>query len=161
MGRKKLSMAEKIRRYVTAHPDAKPRDIASKLEVPVNTVYVVRHAMKKNDITPTEATTAETIPVDMPPITTYDVVHQFNEHYRQAEEAEKHAAVNHPSHYVDGGIDTIDFIEAKLTKEEFIGYLKGNAIKYASRIGKKDEADVDAGKMAWYAVKLRDTLSAD
>jgi hypothetical protein len=67
--------------------------------------------------------------------------------------------VNHPPHYKAGGIETIDFIEAKLTREEFIGYLKGNALKYASRVGKKDDAEVDAGKMAWYAMKLRDMLS--
>lgn len=45
--------------------------------------------------------------------------------------------VKHPSHYCDGGIETIDFIRAKLTKEEFIGYCKGNALKYISRAGKK------------------------
>jgi len=41
--------------------------------------------------------------------------------------------VNHPAHYTVGGIETIDFIKAKLTPEEFIGYLKGNVIKYLSR----------------------------
>lgn len=46
--------------------------------------------------------------------------------------------VNHPSHYCDGGIETIDFIRAKLTKEEFNGYCKGNALKYISRLGKKN-----------------------
>ena len=38
--------------------------------------------------------------------------------------------VNHPAHYKVGGIETIDYIEAKLTPEEFRGYLKGNALKY-------------------------------
>lgn len=48
-------------------------------------------------------------------------------------------AVNHPSHYCDGGIETIDYIRAKLSREEFIGYCKGNALKYISRAGKKAE----------------------
>ena len=48
-------------------------------------------------------------------------------------------AVNHPSHYTDGGIETIDYIRAKLTQEEFNGYCKGNALKYISRCGKKSE----------------------
>ncbi len=46
-------------------------------------------------------------------------------------------AVNHPSHYCDGGIETIDYIRAKMSREEFIGYCKGNALKYISRAGKK------------------------
>ena len=62
--------------------------------------------------------------------------------------------VNHPEHYKVGGIETIDFIEAKLTPEEFKGYLKGNVLKYASRAGHKDNAIEDAGKLAWYANKL-------
>jgi hypothetical protein len=41
--------------------------------------------------------------------------------------------VNSPAHYTQGGIETIDFIHAKLTPEEFAGYCKGNALKYVSR----------------------------
>ena len=62
--------------------------------------------------------------------------------------------VNHPEHYKVGGIETIDFIKAKLTPEEFRGYLKGNVLKYASRAGHKDNAVQDAGKLAWYANRL-------
>lgn len=45
--------------------------------------------------------------------------------------------IHHPSHYCDGGIETIDYIKAKLTLDEFVGYCKGNALKYVSRAGKK------------------------
>lgn len=45
--------------------------------------------------------------------------------------------VRHPSHYTDGGIETIDFIRAKSTPEEFVVYCRLNAIKYLSRAGKK------------------------
>ena len=38
-----------------------------------------------------------------------------------------------PNHYMVGGIETIDFIRAKLTQEEFRGFCKGNVIKYLSR----------------------------
>lgn len=41
--------------------------------------------------------------------------------------------VNQPAHYTVGGIETIDFIRAKLTPEEFRGYCKGNVIKYVTR----------------------------
>jgi hypothetical protein len=58
--------------------------------------------------------------------------------------------VNHPPHYTVGGIETIDYIKAKLTPEEFIGYLKGNVIKYTSRAGKKDDIVQDLEKAQWY-----------
>lgn len=41
--------------------------------------------------------------------------------------------VNHPAHYTAGGIETIDFIRAKLMPDEFVGYCKGNVIKYVTR----------------------------
>jgi len=67
--------------------------------------------------------------------------------------------VNHPAHYTHGGIETIDFIQAKLTPEEFRGYLKGNILKYGSRIGHKDNDMQDAGKLSWYTNKLRSILA--
>ena len=56
-------------------------------------------------------------------------------------------AVNHPSHYTDGGIETIDFIEAKK-----LPYHLGNAVKYISRAGKKDQNKTieDLQKAVWY-----------
>jgi len=73
-----------------------------------------------------------------------------------AEEAPVKASdpINSPAYYKVGGIETIDFIQAKLTPEEFKGYLLGNVLKYASRAGHKDNAVQDAGKLAWYANKL-------
>ena len=60
--------------------------------------------------------------------------------------------VNSPPHYTAGGIETIDYIKAKLSPEGYRGYLQGNLLKYASRIGKKGSDD--AGKAAWYAQRL-------
>ncbi len=60
--------------------------------------------------------------------------------------------VSHPSHYCDGGIETIDFIKAKLTENEFVGFCKGNAVKYISRAGKKnpDKLKEDLAKAVFY-----------
>ena len=44
--------------------------------------------------------------------------------------------VNHPPHYRAGGIETIDFIEAK-----DLNYRLGNVVKYVSRAGKKMNSD--------------------
>lgn len=56
-------------------------------------------------------------------------------------------AVNHPSHYTDGKIEVIDFIEDKN-----LDFCLGNAIKYISRAGKKDPTKEieDLKKAVWY-----------
>ena len=55
--------------------------------------------------------------------------------------------VNHPSHYTDGKIEVIEFIEDKN-----LNYHKGNAIKYICRAGKKDPTKEieDLKKAEWY-----------
>jgi hypothetical protein len=55
--------------------------------------------------------------------------------------------VNQPPHYTDGGVDTIDFIEAK-----GLGYHLGNVVKYISRAGKKgtNKGLEDLRKARWY-----------
>jgi hypothetical protein len=68
--------------------------------------------------------------------------------------------VNSPPHYTVGGIEVIDFIEAKLTIEEFRGYLQGNILKYSSRVGFKGDAAGDVSKLIWYANKLQKTFPA-
>lgn len=62
-------------------------------------------------------------------------------------EIEEFDVVNHPSHYTDGGIETIDFIDAK-----GLSYCLGNAVKYISRAGKKDPSKTieDLQKAVWY-----------
>lgn len=69
--------------------------------------------------------------------------------------------VNSPSHYTDGGIETIDYIRAKLSRAEYIGYLRGNIFKYSSRLGKKDDIAQDAAKLAWYTNELASFLKGD
>lgn len=70
--------------------------------------------------------------------------------------------VNHPDHYKIGGIETIDFIEAKLSPEEFAGYCRGNMLKYITRAGHKDDAGQDMRKALWYGerwLRARDARS--
>lgn len=58
-----------------------------------------------------------------------------------------------PDHYKLGGIETYDFIAAKLSKEELKGYLKGNILKYITRESEKNGLE-DIKKMQWYVNKL-------
>jgi hypothetical protein len=58
------------------------------------------------------------------------------------------------SHYKDMPVQPWVIMEHVLTREEFIGYLKGNIIKYSLRQGKKDEYDI--GKLEHYMQKLKE-----
>jgi hypothetical protein len=59
------------------------------------------------------------------------------------------------NHYKDMPIQPWVLMEAILTKEEFIGFLKGNIIKYSLRAGRKVGSD-DAGKASHYIMKLKE-----
>jgi hypothetical protein len=53
--------------------------------------------------------------------------------------------VNHPPHYKVGGIETIDFIEAKQ-----LDYHLGNVVKYISRADHKGSKLENLKKAQWY-----------
>jgi len=59
------------------------------------------------------------------------------------------------THYKDMPMQPWEVMELVLTRAEFVGFLKGNIIKYSMRAGKKPDSD-DAGKAAHYAQKLRE-----
>jgi hypothetical protein len=62
--------------------------------------------------------------------------------------------VNHPAHYKVGGIETIDFIEAKK-----LGYNLGNVVKYVTRAGHKGNIKEDLEKARWYLNRELENLS--
>jgi len=53
------------------------------------------------------------------------------------------------------GTQAIDVIEAALTKNEFIGFLKGNALKYQLRLGKKDDMSREFEKIEFYTKEIK------
>ncbi len=53
-------------------------------------------------------------------------------------------------HY-EGEVQPIELMQAQMTKEAFIGFLRGNIIKYAARLGKKDAPEKEAKKIQTYA----------
>lgn len=126
---KKQSKTAKIRTLLEKGMTIK--QIAARLKVSPSSVYQVRWRDAREE--PVEAEPEEAAPavvVDM---------------------------VNHPPHYMVGGIETIDFMQAKLSREEFAGYLKGNVIKYLTRASHKGGAE-DIAKAAWYAAKLKEVV---
>ena len=53
------------------------------------------------------------------------------------------------NHY-DGEVQPIELMQAQMTKEAFMGFLRGNIIKYAARLGKKDAPEKEAKKIQTY-----------
>lgn len=80
----------------------------------------------------------------------------------QNSDKEKPDMVNHPKHYTSGtlGIEVINTMEMCNTKEEFIGYLRCNALKYISRFENKNGLE-DVKKCAWYVKKYLDVQGLD
>ncbi len=64
-------------------------------------------------------------------------------------------------YYGVGGIDTIDIIKSKLTKDEYCGFLRGNILKYLCRAGYKSGSTAanDYAKAAYYSNILSKSYS--
>jgi hypothetical protein len=60
-------------------------------------------------------------------------------------DVEQSDAINHPPHYNTGGIEVIDFIEAKS-----LSYHLGNVIKYIARADHKGDRLENLKKAKWY-----------
>lgn len=68
----------------------------------------------------------------------------------------KDDAIN-PSHYRVKGIpEAIHLMTQLMTKEQIEGFLWGNIIKYSYRYGRKGDKKETAGKIEWYAQKLKE-----
>ena len=67
--------------------------------------------------------------------------------------------INKPEHYNQGDIGCIDAIEAMLEHDEFVGYLRGNSLKYRWRFKYKNGIE-DLKKAEWYEKKLLKVLLA-
>ncbi len=119
---------------MTNHPDATTEQIASKFNITKQYVYVMRHKIRKSakTLVPKTALT----PIVKPAI----VEKHFGIDIDKA-----HDPVNQPAHYKVGGIETIDFIEAK-----GLNYNLGNAVKYITRADHKGSKAQDLAKAIWY-----------
>jgi hypothetical protein len=68
--------------------------------------------------------------------------------------------VDNPKHYqlFADGTQSIDVIRDVLTLEEFMGFCKGNVLKYRLRAGKKDALHQDIAKADTYAKMLAEAI---
>lgn len=68
-------------------------------------------------------------------------------------------AIN-PDHYKGQGVECIDAIKASMSCDEFLGYLRGNVMKYTWRMRQKGDPAENARKAAWYLDRLTKELEA-
>jgi hypothetical protein len=99
------------------------------------------------------------VPTATPVADTWNYVYddnEPNEHPVFSEEAmaKSYDAVNRPEHYNNGGMECIDAIQGMLTHDEYIGYLRGNALKYNWRCRYKGKPIEDLRKARWYEERL-------
>ena len=124
-------------KFSTVHPHAKIREIAEKFGVTTKQIYMARynHGVT-NKPTTTKAKKVVQKWTQASP-TTCDQPIGVN-HIKQD-------MVNHPPHYKAGGIETIDFIEAK-----GLNYNLGNVVKYITRADLKGDRKENLEKALWY-----------
>lgn len=145
MAKHKSSKSSKIRAYFEAHPNATPAQVAKALKINVQYVYVVRSLLKKETKEGVNIDSAHDGTSLIAVMTSDKSVADMTPPAPPAPDV-----VNHPPHYKDGGIETIDYIEAKR-----LGYHLGNVVKYISRAGKKGTANglEDLRKAQWYLAR--------
>jgi len=69
--------------------------------------------------------------------------------------------VHHPEHYTQGEIECCQALHAMLGDVGYLGYCRGNAVKYLWRCMYKDSTSTDLRKARWYAeeaIKVADRL---
>ena len=128
----KNSMATKVRKHMIKHPNATVAQIMEATGAHKQQVYNIRWAANKKKANKPDIIKAH-----------YGVIKKITE--TLVAPTPKPDNVNHPAHYKVGGIETIDFIEAK-----GLGYNLGNVVKYITRADHKGNTMEDLLKARWY-----------
>jgi hypothetical protein len=150
---------KKVIAYLQANPSAKPAEVAKKFKISPSYVYILRgeaNLAKKNAIadkqyelhfsTSNKPLTKSSIKEEVMSLSVADRIRLLRDTDRlRLMNSPSSDNVNHPAHYRVGGIETIDFVEAKS-----LGYNLGNVIKYVSRADHKGSRDEDLKKALWY-----------
>lgn len=140
--RTKLNNGVKVMRYIQKNPNAKAKEVSKATGVSIQGVYQAVHLHKKkaqgNWKLTAVSTSNKSVFEHQKPSTL--VPNRIASMALYAEDK-----VNHPSHYKIGGIETIDFIEAKS-----LGYNLGNVVKYITRADHKGNKLEDLKKAQWY-----------
>lgn len=159
MTKRKLTSVETVRRYYAKFPDAKHAEVASATGIDIKHLYVIKNKLKTSGRLPTipavplTTLTTNTSLIASLPTHRGKILMQAPE--RMMEVSKKvfkvsatPDSINHPAHYTAGGIETIDFIEAKK-----LNYNLGNVVKYLTRADHKGSKLEDLRKAQWYLTR--------
>ena len=173
MATNKTSITERVRAYQKMHPNATTAQVAKACKTTVKYVYGIRYSDKRggaNVKTPKQqwkmvhmSTSKESaLPFKeeaeriyeltkgrqrMHPVTG-KLLMQGSERFNKESVIQEDTPadnVNHPAHYKVGGVEVIDFIEAKK-----LNYHLGNVVKYIARADEKGNREEDLLKARWY-----------
>ena len=167
---KKLSKTAQITAFIKSNPTTATSVIATKFGVKSGYVSSLKWKLKKegvdipaskkskffHTVMTSNASILKHIAPDIPvyedsvthitPGRLAEIAYEISKGHPSIMEIEPPAdPVNHPAHYKAGGIETIDFIEAKK-----LGYNLGNVVKYITRADLKGNRKQDLEKALWY-----------
>ena len=152
MTKRKLTSVETVRRYYAKFPDAKHAEVASATGIDIKHLYVIKNKLKTSGRLPTipavpltTITTRESISTMLEPTYRGKILMQAPERMTVSATPD---SITHPAHYTAGGIETIDFIEAKK-----LNYNLGNVVKYLTRADHKGSKLEDLRKAQWYLTR--------
>ena len=159
MTKRKLTSVETVRRYYAKFPDAKHAEVASATGIDIKHLYVIKNKLKTSGRLPTipavpltTLTTNKSISTMLEPTYKRKIRMEAPERMIEVSYLPKVSAtpdlVNQPPHYTAGGIETIDFIEAKK-----LNYNLGNVVKYLTRADHKGNKLEDLRKAQWYLTR--------
>jgi hypothetical protein len=170
----KATKSAQIRNYVATNPKAKSADVAKAIGVtPAYVATVLWNAKKKAKVAKKAKKATLTLPkpkweqlglfssntpMGKDTVTKLSPNRMAQLAYEAGKakfrmEGDRADPVNNPAHYTVGGIETIDFIEAKK-----LGYNLGNVIKYLTRADHKGNKMEDLRKAQWYLTREINSL---
>ncbi len=138
---RKDSVAHKVRTFMKKNPNMSPKLVAESLGTNIDIVYYARKSMRKKAV-------KKTMPKQLELLLTQTSSQSIRPKIRlqgTVDRSPEVDMVNSPPHYTAGGVETIDFIEAKN-----LNYNLGNAVKYITRAGLKGNRVEDLKKAKWY-----------
>jgi len=120
-----MSKAVQVANMMANNPETTAADVAKKFKVTKPYAYALMSVARKQYINRRDEALAQP--------------------KQRLESAPALDMVNHPAHYKTGGIETIDFIEAK-----GLNYHLGNVVKYITRADHKGDRLENLRKARWY-----------
>jgi len=151
MAKRSSAMSTKVRKYLAKSPNAKAQVVAEATGATVQYVHNIRYMDKKNGVASAPAVKKTSwkllgVSTSKEAIRLKERLVELKVEAQEDIIATHHTdMVNEPPHYKMGGIETIDFIEAKQ-----FGYNLGNVVKYISRADLKGSHYEDLLKARWY-----------